>query len=295
MSAAQDREIRTQLERLEALIQDTERLPDEDARAHARALVQALMDFHGAAIARLLERIAETGEAGGDQIESLASDELISSLLLLYGLHPLDVETRVQNALERVRPYLKSHGGNVELIGVSEGAVCAADAGKLPRLSQLGDDAQARHRGGDLRGGADVARIEVEGVVAPPPGGLIEIKPLPAPRRSPRSGRLCQRRLGGSRGPRHAARGDRPPARSLGPTGPGRPGRGRTYAYGPTCPGCGADLSERSLDETELVCGGCDRRFDVLHAGRELEDSILHLDPFPLLVESGRVRIAVPA
>jgi Fe-S cluster biogenesis protein NfuA len=41
----------------------------------------------------------------------------------LYGLHPLDLETRVRQALEQVRPYLQSHGGNVELLGVEGGII----------------------------------------------------------------------------------------------------------------------------------------------------------------------------
>jgi len=43
--------------------------------------------------------------------------------LLLYGLHPLDLESRVGQALEKVRPYLHSHGGNIELLGLTDGIV----------------------------------------------------------------------------------------------------------------------------------------------------------------------------
>jgi Fe-S cluster biogenesis protein NfuA len=36
-------------------------------------------------------------------------------------LHPVDLATRLQEALEKVRPYLESHGGNVELLGLEDG------------------------------------------------------------------------------------------------------------------------------------------------------------------------------
>ena len=52
--------------------------------------------------------------------ERLLNDELLSSLLVLHGLHPRDVADRVSDALEKVRPYLGSHGGDVELISVDE-------------------------------------------------------------------------------------------------------------------------------------------------------------------------------
>ena len=63
------------------------------------------------------------GQPGDAIIDSFARDDLVGSLLLLYGLHPLDIETRVHQALEKVRPYLGSHGGNVELLGVTQAGV----------------------------------------------------------------------------------------------------------------------------------------------------------------------------
>ena len=55
--------------------------------------------------------------------DRLAADDLVASLLVLHGLHPLNVETRIARALDRVRPYLGSHGGDVKLLGVKEGVV----------------------------------------------------------------------------------------------------------------------------------------------------------------------------
>src|SRR5262249_16189439 len=57
------------------------------------------------------------------RIEQLAADDLVGSLLLLYGLHPLDLATRVRQALEQARPLLQSHGGNVELLSLTDGIV----------------------------------------------------------------------------------------------------------------------------------------------------------------------------
>ena len=39
------------------------------------------------------------------------------------GSIPPILESRVEQALERVRPYLRSHGGNVEMLGIAEGVV----------------------------------------------------------------------------------------------------------------------------------------------------------------------------
>ena len=121
--APNDREFRKRMGRIETLIQEIERFPDAGARAHTREIVQTLLDLHGAGLERILEHLAAAGDTGLAMIDSLARDELVGSLLLLYGLHPLDVETRVRQALDRVRPYVRSQGGHVELVGTVGGVV----------------------------------------------------------------------------------------------------------------------------------------------------------------------------
>lgn len=78
------------------------------------------MESYGAGLARMLEVIDETGGMNPTLLDRLAVDDLVASLLLLHGLHPYDVETRITRALERVRPYLASHGGDVKLLGWKE-------------------------------------------------------------------------------------------------------------------------------------------------------------------------------
>jgi Fe-S cluster biogenesis protein NfuA len=57
-----------------------------------------------------------------DPLESLLEDELVTHLLILHDLHPLDLATRVEQALDEMRPYLRSHGGDAVVVGI-EGAV----------------------------------------------------------------------------------------------------------------------------------------------------------------------------
>lgn len=80
--------------------------------------------MQGAGLERLMEIIYESGSAGQLMIDELGRDELVSSLLLVHGLHPLDLESRVRNALEKVGPRLAQHGGSVEFLEVTrEGAL----------------------------------------------------------------------------------------------------------------------------------------------------------------------------
>jgi Fe-S cluster biogenesis protein NfuA len=121
--SAGESEFRKRMERIESLIQAAERFVDPVAQAQTRELVQALLDLHGAALERMLEQLAESGPAGLAAIGMLARNELVGSLLLLHGLHPLDLETRVCQGLEKLRPSLLSTGGDVELLGCDDGVV----------------------------------------------------------------------------------------------------------------------------------------------------------------------------
>jgi Fe-S cluster biogenesis protein NfuA len=116
-----DKDFRKRMGRIETLVQEIERFRDPEARAHAREFAQTLLELHSVALERMLEHLAAVGNTGLELIDSLARDDLVGSLLLLYGLHPVDIETRVRLALEKARPHLRSQGGTVELLGVAGG------------------------------------------------------------------------------------------------------------------------------------------------------------------------------
>jgi Fe-S cluster biogenesis protein NfuA len=163
-SAANDQEFRKRMGRIETLIQEVERFPDAGARAHTRLIVQSLLELHGAGLERVLEHLAAAGGAGLALIDSLARDELVESLLLLYGLHPLDVETRVRQALDHVRPYLRSQAGDVELLALAGGVVrlrlLGSRHGRVPSSTLRRAVEEAVYRKAP-----DVTAIEVEEVI----------------------------------------------------------------------------------------------------------------------------------
>lgn len=150
------------------------------ARDRAEELVRVVVDLYGAGLERLLEI---TGPALSDStVDELAGDELVAGLLVVHGLHPYGVAERVERALESVRPYLRSHGGDVELLGIDEGVVrlrllghCDGCAGSTATLSTA------------VREAIDVAAPEIvqvdveEPTAAPhpaPTGTLIPVESL---------------------------------------------------------------------------------------------------------------------
>ena len=116
-------EFQDRVARIEGLVQKLEASADPASRSTARELIQCLMELHGAGLERLLEIVAGSGDAASGLIDSVARDELVSSLLVLYGLHPDDFETRVMRALDKVRPVLRERGAGLEALAGSENMV----------------------------------------------------------------------------------------------------------------------------------------------------------------------------
>jgi Fe-S cluster biogenesis protein NfuA/nitrite reductase/ring-hydroxylating ferredoxin subunit len=260
--------------RVEALLGEIETLEDPVAREKATEMVQALLEMYGEGLARILDR------ADG---EALVQDELVSHLLLLHDLHPLPAEQRVQEALEGVRPYLESHGGDVELVGVEEGVVqvrlhgsCSGCPSSTMTLKLAIEDAIQK-------AAPEIERVEAEGVSDPAPtNGLLQIE---VPSDWATVGSLPELSGGGTLV---------------------KPVAGEEvlfigieqsyYAYRPRCPGCEGSLAGASLDLVELTCPDCGHRFDIIRAGRCLDEPELYLEPVPLLVDdAGIVKVALRA
>jgi|SRR5580700_884128 len=111
------------LESIAELVQKIEAAADPSLRATARELVQLLMELHGAGLERTLEIICSAGEPGTKIIDSLGRDKSVASLLVLYGLHPVDLETRVTQAVEKARSDLRSRSGELDFVSFSDGVV----------------------------------------------------------------------------------------------------------------------------------------------------------------------------
>jgi len=108
---------------IETLVLKLESVSDPALRSVARDLVQALMELHGASIERMMEIVHDAGDAGRSIIAQFGRDDVVRSVLLLYGLHPQDLLTRVTQALESTRPFLKSNSASAELVSIDEADV----------------------------------------------------------------------------------------------------------------------------------------------------------------------------
>ena len=280
-----DKGLQERVARMETLLEEIEALKDPNARSKAAEVVAVLLDLYGDGLARMMEVVAR-GEERKRNFEAFAQDELISHLLLLHGLHPLDVETRVIGALEEVRPYLQSHGGNVELLGIEGGVARVRMEGSCDGCPSSAMTLKLAIEEAVLKAAPDLEGVEAEGMVEePPPKPTTTFVAGPTLRRKekkqPEENGASWTVVGGL--PQLSGGGTLVKEISGEPLLFLRVGDD-FYAYRHLCPGCGESLEEGSLKEAELSCPGCERRYDVRRAGRCLDDPQLHLEPIPLLV-----------
>jgi Fe-S cluster biogenesis protein NfuA len=155
--------------RIEALLDRIARSSDPDVVECAEDLVAAVVTLYGEGLARAV-RLLDTG-----QVRQLAADELVGHLLLLHDLHPDDVETRIQQALDRVRPYLGSHAGGVDFLGIdADGVAVLRLQGSCDSCPSSAATVEGAIEKAVLQAAPEVAAIRVEGVVAPTP--LLQIR-----------------------------------------------------------------------------------------------------------------------
>lgn len=155
MSATQ--EFQERAARIEGLVQKLEASADPATRAAARDLVQCLMELHGAGLERILELVSTANQAGAGLIEKLGHDELVSSLLVLYGLHPENFETRVRRGIENARQLLRKQGVSLDVLMIDETSV------RLQIIGAATEDLQPLVRDALLETAPDAVNVVIEG------------------------------------------------------------------------------------------------------------------------------------
>jgi Fe-S cluster biogenesis protein NfuA len=133
MPHADDKDFQVKVQRIGELVGELDKISDPESRASAKALVQLLLDLHAVGLERVMEIVSKSDDSSSARsadevprqhlIDDLGRDPLVSSLLVLYGLHPMDLESRVAQAVEKVQPRVRKGGGELELLGIENGVV----------------------------------------------------------------------------------------------------------------------------------------------------------------------------
>ena len=267
------------LEEVQRLTEALDALEGGAAKETAEELVAAVVGLYGEGLARVMDALGDDTAAVGEVRERLAADPVVSSLLLVHDLYPVPLETRVLEALASVRPYLESHGGDVELERVEAGVAhlrlvghCDGCPASRSTLELAIEDALAEHA-------PDLLGLEVAGLAQ-------QARPPAAPARPA------------------------PVWLTLDQAGGVEPGTARTVpvggielivanvdgallAYRSECPCCGSALEEATLEGEILTCGKCRHGFALTQAGRAVGSDDVYLEPVPMLRRSRGLELSV--
>jgi len=267
------------IERVQALQAELEQLSDPVARRVGEELVSAVVSLYGAGLERIVEVVGDSPLR-----DELVEDPVVASLLLIHDLYPVPLEERVAEALEQVRPYMESHGGDVELLSVEDGVAHLRLAGSCRSCAASSATLELAVRQALEEVAPDLRGMEVDGVVEPEPAAGPPGTPLPmaaAPAWFDVDG------LAGIG-----------PEEFVGTEVAGTPlvianVEGTLLAYVDRCASCGGELHSGRLAGGALTCPSCERSFFLPRAGRSLDDERIQLDPVPLLRDNGSVRVAL--
>jgi len=251
-------------------------------------LMRSIVELYGAGLAQLMNALDAPGADASTVRQRLLADPLIASLLLLHGLHPDDLATRVQQALERVRPYLGSHGGDVEVVATDEdsGVVRLRMEGSCDGCPSSILTVKLAVETAIREAAPEVIRVDVEGLTDHQ-SSAASAEPANVNGAEPAwvtldlNGGVTRGRLAATQ-----VHGEHVVVCNV---------DDRLYAYRNGCPSCGAAIAGGRLDGDHLTCPGCGQAYDVRLAGRAIHTRDLHLDPLPLLEDGGHVKVAVPA
>ena len=271
-------------------------------RERTEQLAGELTDLYGAALERMVSIAAQSAP---ELVLQFASDELVASLMLVHGLHPHGVERRIEDALEGVRPYLGSHGGDVTLLEVADDVVRLQFAGSCKSCPSS----------------AVTLEFAVEDAVRAAAPEINSIEVVAAASDSTASSPLISADSLMSRiREKDTASAAWYPVPDIGELGSGEVGGflvagvpilacrvgDDLFAYHDRCGRCGDSMAGAQLHRpmgapigaAVLRCPRCHAHFDAVHAGAGLDDTdetTTHLEPIPLLLRDGVLSVAVLA
>jgi hypothetical protein len=116
-----EKEFQEKMRKLGTLVGELDQMPGGGSKVATRELVLLLMEVHRTGLERIMELVFDAGKE--QAINRLGQDPIVRNLLLLYSLHPDDLETRVLQALEAVKGRLRKVDREVKLVSIQDGAV----------------------------------------------------------------------------------------------------------------------------------------------------------------------------
>ncbi|MEN1705073.1 MAG: NifU family protein [Planctomycetota bacterium] len=258
---------------------------DDDIRRRAEDLVKARDEFIAAGVREMVRRMKQD-EAAKRVLFDLVDNPIVYAVLMELGIVKPDIMTRAARAMERIKPYIKGHGGDVELVKIEqtpEGLTAfvrmhGSCSGCSMSAATLGDGVSEAIK-------AQVPEIErIEEIKDTPVAGVVQITVGSTNDPSADHGWI--------QGPSVDSIGEQAPYRMKGEGFDALLVRrdGKLYAYRNECPHQGLPLHEGEVVGDTITCPWHGFCFDMTSGECENAPQV-QLEPFPLRIDHGVVWI----
>lgn len=275
------------LQELDARIRGLEALPEE-VQEQVFAVLQLIDGLHRTSVSRLAAQLKDVGLWDTEVWDAVLEDEAVNVLFTLYDQLPLGEDAQVEDALGLIRPYVHSHGGEVEVLRVEDGVVHLRLKGSCQSCSAKGATLEHGVEAALREGFTGFRSMVVHESDDAASGTWIDL-PMAAPAPAKPRGPVFQE---------VAQVSDLPTDRAVLANVEGRAVLlvrlgSQAYAYDPTCPECKMPLEGAKLSSNVLVCPWQNCAFD-LRSGRRVDgEAGENLRVYPVSVQGTKLLLAM--
>ncbi len=262
--------------RIDKALAAVEALSDENSKMHALGLKTAIEDLHKLALTEIVTKL-KSDDRGRELLFELVDEPVVYALLLRHGIVRPNPLIRINQVLEAVRPYMQSHGGDVEFVKFEDSTVFVRLAGACNGCSQSAVTLRDGVEEALLTNVPEVKRVEV--VPNDPGPSLIQIES-----RSKPNGWI--ETLSVDEVPSGKMKCFRNETSNILIVNVDN----RLSAYRNECPHQGMPLDGGMLDDGILTCLSHGFKFDAV-SGECLTAPAAQLEVFPLRVENGKIMV----
>lgn len=160
-------DVRSASDAIARLLEEVRGMAGPSTWGRVEELMRQVLALYGAGLERVLALASEAGAGDAALADRLAADELVSSLLLLHGLHPVPARERVARALAALHERL-GDGVMLELSAMGADGVVRVRVGVGPD-QRCGFSAAALRRTVEqavVEAAPEVAGVAVDGLGA---------------------------------------------------------------------------------------------------------------------------------
>ena len=173
-----DNGFRERFQDIGRLVASLDDISDGQLRTSMRTLIQRMMELHAAALQRVMEIVFADGTAGAEIIDKLGRDSVVSSLLVLHGLHPDDVPTRVERAIEQLAADLRKRDVQIKLINADQCTVNIHAQTNAHACGSTTAGLRAEIEEAIYEAAPEITTLVIEGLESAAKNGFVQIEQL---------------------------------------------------------------------------------------------------------------------